>query len=426
MSGVFGEEFKQNWPLISINLKLSKFGQKLIEKIRSIEKAQTTNIDVAEFIKKSYDFPIDFPIQSCRVKSQPQEHYPIIKQQIASAYPVIHEKVIILIIDFLEHKLKYVSSYSDFINDGKRTKTKGEGIVMGIIGARLERQGVMEFQDIIISENQNILKNGYGPKSIEIKAPKKSLLKMLNLRKRNALKKLQDYRRIWNKFYEENDHLHEDVVKENNNPRYGNSLNSLLKVDYLIMKKRYAIAIDMLLLESDNRAKLAGKLAYIHMEDFWICGVWLAEHQESIFVETISQRLKYLLPYLNNIGVVHLGCFNSNEWGDLKNGGIFKSDYHPRGGIKTIISNQPPDYDNMLLIVTYAWNANALPGNEFWMRKLEDSNDASTACSTLISELHNPHINTEFVCGNNLHVACADYGILHINDYVDKCLSSNI
>ena len=56
-------------------------------------------------------------------------------------------------------------------------------------------------------------------------------------------------------------------------------------------------------------------------------------------------------------------------------------------------------------------------------RNLKGSNDPSTACSTLITELHNPHINTDFVNGNNLHIASGSMGIVHIKEYVEKLLN---
>lgn len=39
--------------------------------------------------------------------NQPEERYPAIAKQIASAYPVIHERVLWLYLAFLEHKCKY-------------------------------------------------------------------------------------------------------------------------------------------------------------------------------------------------------------------------------------------------------------------------------------------------------------------------------
>ncbi|KAJ8955906.1 hypothetical protein NQ318_005454 [Aromia moschata] len=60
-----------------------------------------------------------------------------------------------------------------------------------------------------------------------------------------------------------------------------------------------------------------------------------------------------------------------------------------------------------LLVVSYAWDGNALPGNEYWSGKLGSSGDSAAASSTQITELHNPHINP-LVCGNNLRVITAE------------------
>lgn len=65
-----------------------------------------------------------------------------------------------------------ISSHLDFINDGSRdncgiiemdkSKIETEGIIIGIIGARFERPMYMEYQDVVISAQQNISANGYG------------------------------------------------------------------------------------------------------------------------------------------------------------------------------------------------------------------------------------------------------------------------
>lgn len=54
-------------------------------------------------------------------------------------------------------------------------------------------------------------------------------------------------------------------------------------------------------------------------------------------------------------------------------------------------------------MVSYAWDGNALPGNEWWSGKLGSSGDSAAASSTQITELHNPHINP-LISANNLMI----------------------
>ncbi|XP_046802809.1 uncharacterized protein LOC111675899 [Lucilia cuprina] len=497
----FGREFEQDWPLKDFTSNLTNFGYELLQKCLSVEKPRDKQTDILQFLKKSEEFPVKFPVDSCRVKSQKIERLPFIIRQIESAYPVVHEKVVYLIIDFLEHKLKYgsskekllyanmsitdfvhrllskrcvtfvdaideyllitgetgqgddylkigteeeedplvlnkvlsydevkisallsITSHSEFINEGQRenagrpetdlNKIEREGVVVGLVGARFAREERMEYEDIQITQLQNIEENGYGSRTIK---------------KSYNQEKARDYRRVWNKFYEEQDHLYEEVSIDNK--RFGKCFEYEAIFDNLVMKKRFSIAFDLLLLEANARALRAHKQAYIHVVGIGL-GVWLAApQQEKIFMECFQQRLKYLLPQLNNVGVVHLSWFRLNEWHDFKNGGFLKSKTHPMGGVTTLISSRNPNekltgpYENMLPVVSFAWDGNALPGNEFWIGSITSSNDPSAACSTLISELFNPHINTTYVNGNNLYIASPKYGLIHIKDYAEKVLN---
>jgi hypothetical protein len=65
-----------------------------------------------------------------------------------------------------------VSSWSYFINEGTRDN-KGvpqkntqsfttRGVIIGLIGARLKRVGLMEWQEILVTKAQNTKENGYG------------------------------------------------------------------------------------------------------------------------------------------------------------------------------------------------------------------------------------------------------------------------
>ncbi|XP_059222370.1 uncharacterized protein LOC131993983 [Stomoxys calcitrans] len=493
---IFGTKFYEIWPKAKSEILLTEFGKKLLKECQTIDIPEKQRVDIEAFKVKSLNFPLEFGTNNCRVMSQPKDRYNNIEKQISSAYPVIHERVLQLYLQFLEHKCCYgypkekelyanlsledfvqrllskrcasfvgrmdayllltgetgsghtydtigtncektplllkdclsydevklsaflsVSSYTELLNDGNRqnrgklevdfSKIEREGVVIGLIGARFQRPFVMEFQDIVISPEQNVGTKGYGQKKDGI--PNKSE---------------EGIRQLWQTFYEEPSFLHSDVEKDHK--RFGDvsRLRSADIFDNVVMKKRFSISFDTLLIEAQARAFKFNKQAYVHIVGIGL-GTWcITEQQTPIFFETFSQRINYLLPKLNNIGALHFSWFGLDEWGDLKHNGFIKSSTHPRGGIITLMANRNPadrlqgtQFEDMLLVISYAWDGNALPGNEFWFKNLAGSNDSSTACSTLISELHNPHINNDWVCSKNLHIASIDHGIIHISDY---------
>lgn len=65
--------------------------------------------------------------------------------------------------------------------------------------------------------------------------------------------------------------------------------------------------------------------------------------------------------------------------------------------------------------MSYAWDGNALPGNEYWSGKLGSSGDSAAASSTQITEIHNPHINP-LVEASNLRVVTTD-GVVTFEKY---------
>ncbi|XP_034489646.1 uncharacterized protein LOC117793441 [Drosophila innubila] len=498
----FGNDVDAIWPTIDGELQpISEFGRKLLQQCETLKKPDAeATVNVSAFMKKSTKFPLQFGVESCRVLSQPKLRHQLIGQQIASVYPLIHERTLALYLQFLEHKGKWgnevelpvyrqlslcdfvqrllakrcasffdrndkyllltgergasgfepigsseeqaplqlehvlsydevklsallsVSSHTEFINEGERTNCgrvtrnrkslEQDGVIIGLIGARLSRRNLMEFQDIVIARTQNTEDNGYG----------QALDEPANTR-------AEDYRRLWRCFYETRDHLHGTVSIDNK--RFGVSGNKQDVFDNLVMKRRYAISFDMLLLEAQARAVKAGKSAYIHVVGFGL-GVWrVAPQQEQIFLETFEQRLRVLHKQLTHIGVIHFSWFKLNRCGGLHNGAVIESSHHPQGGIRVHLSKRnpaeklsKPEHDNMLLVVSYAWDGNALPGNEFWMKMLKSTGDSSTACSTLITELHNPHINNDYCNGRNLHVVSLKHGVLHISEYAKTLLKS--
>ncbi|XP_002023733.2 uncharacterized protein LOC6598537 [Drosophila persimilis] len=476
----------QTWPKEQPAMPRTVTGIGLLNQCREVEEPRV-QVNLDKLMALSDKFPVEFPTDTCRVKAQPAGRFANIQQQVASAYPVIHERTLLLYISFLEHKLEfgnsreksvykgmslvgfvqrllskrcvwffgggdyyrlldgsvgfegfesvgsatevppllladvlsydeiklsallYVSTHSEFINNGRRSNAgevtqdkstiEREGVIVGLIGARFERPHVMEYQDIIISPTQNIEANGYGFDSTE-----------------NATR-ASDYRRLWRGFYEEpRDFKYTEAAVDGQ--RFSCAEPGDLIFDNLIMKKRYAISFDTLLLEAQARGVAAGKPAYIHVVGIGL-GVWkVTEKQEELFFQAFEERLLALGDRLTHIGVVHFSWFHLERVRSLHDGATM-----PQTGIRIRISaRNPADKldEDMLPVVTYAWDGNALPGNEFWAGNLVGTGDPAAACSTLISELQNPHINADYMSGHNLHIASVEHGLLHIGEYARR------
>lgn len=191
----------------------------------------------------------------------------------------------------LQHQISYdeiklsvflsVSSYTYFVNAGDRKNMakytmdrKGiedEGIIIGMIGPRLKKANVMEFQEIVINERQNTTKNGYGtniPSSVH---------------------------KLFSTFYEEACRSHGEVLSyrktlSQNDDRYTElKLKSIF--DNHLYYKRLTISIDTLLMEANHRASEKGTTAYIHVVGLGL-GVWkISNHQEEVYMDAFAKRI---------------------------------------------------------------------------------------------------------------------------------------
>ncbi|KAJ8925655.1 hypothetical protein NQ315_009500 [Exocentrus adspersus] len=296
-----------------------------------------------------------------------------------------------------------VSSYTYFVNVGDRknmakyaSDRKGiedEGVIVGMIGPRLKKPNVMEFQEIVINEKQNTAQNGYGT---EISASVHKLFSDFYEEPCRNYAETLNFRKTLSK----SDDRYVDVKAKNifNNHMY---------------YRRLTISIDTLLIEANHRAKLKGATAYIHVVGLGL-GVWkISDHQEKVYMDVFAKRISSLGKELSSISDIGFAYIKQERCGDTKNGETFPIEGHPGSGIKIHIYNRQPhakllDADTgKLLVVSYAWDGNALPGNEYWSGKLGSSGDSAAASSTQITEIHNTHINS-LVDANNLRVVTKD------------------
>lgn len=285
-----------------------------------------------------------------------------------------------------------------FINDGSRDN-KGikdpdgayepKGIYVGMVGARFEKPGMMEWASMMVTPAQNTAENGYGlnadpknPKTIE--------------------------KRLWAELYESR------IGKEYALPDYDEAVNDQTGryipvakglLDTHVYKARMRLIIESFLLEADKRAELAGKKAYLHIVGLGL-GVWkVADKQTGLMLEVYADILKER-PF-KHISDINFSYFNGDQCGEAKDQDFIQS---AQGDpIKVHFSQRNPadklqdEDEGKLLIAQYAWDANAYPGNEYWKGLLTASGDPAAACCSMIPELQNPEINP-FISAQNLSV----------------------
>nr|CAD7576582.1 unnamed protein product [Timema californicum] len=478
-------------------------------------------------LELSDHFPIKFPVDTVRcsyllemsdISRESMEHYA------NSAYPILHEDVLYLYINFLENKMRFgsarekdlysgmsvvdlvhrllenravtffgsndfylllngekgrggwedlgslpadkevppldfenclsyhemklsafltVSSESAFINEGNRNNrgipaqdpesVQAYGVVVGVIGTRLEKPGFMEWEEVMVTKSQNVKENGFGP-----------VLQPMETDPNGQDAKIQ-WRNLWASFYGISPHLPlYDEVLDRREACGKQAKNRYVEIssdqffDNIIFKKRVGASVETLLLEAQHRAAVAKTKAYVHVVGIGL-GVWsISSHQQKVFLDAFADCLRRLAAVLSHISDVHFSWFRERQCGGVGNGGLIcgrgeNNDVEEEDddGIRVHFSLRSPHArllksqdHGKLLVVSYAWDGNALPGNEFWMGRLDSSGDPAEACSSQIAELHNPHINRRKVSGANLHVACTRWGVLHVSEYARKKLQS--
>lgn len=290
-----------------------------------------------------------------------------------------------------------VSSSSFFVNNGCRTN-KGvpgsagsfqeEGVIVGMVGARLRKKGYMEWQDCIVTEAQNTQHNGYG--SVD----RPSLLQHLwAVMWGSTLPKWDDVSS------QDQDYIQVNKQSYLNTPVY---------------KARIQITAETLLAEAKCRAISSGLKAYIHVVGLGL-GVWRAcEQQDKLFVEAWGSALQG--GDTSHVAHVDFSWIGAKECGGAGDGEVFPGTSVTIHFSKRSLHDPVPP--GTILVVSYAWDGNSLPGNEFWIGKLASTGDSAAACSSGVAELHNAHINAN-VCGANLHVA-GPWGVMHVAEVASR------
>lgn len=291
-----------------------------------------------------------------------------------------------------------VSSASFFVNDGNR-KNKGvpgergsfqdSGVIVGMVGARMKKAGYMEWQDCVVTPKQNTRQAGYGP-----------------WRDGQRLQHL--WAKMWGMTL---------PVWEGDGPAVGDDflfVNKTTLLNLAAYKARIQLAAETLLGEAKSRAVAAGLKAYVHVVGLGL-GVWrVSPHQDAHFVAAWGDAIK--ATDVTQVAHIDFSWIGASECHGVRDGEVFP-------GTQVVVhfskrSLHDPVPAGTLLVVSYAWDGNSMPGNEYWIGKLASTGDGAAACSSGVTELHNAYINPN-VRGANLHVA-GPWGVMHVAEYASR------
>ncbi|KAG0730422.1 hypothetical protein GWK47_028285 [Chionoecetes opilio] len=291
-----------------------------------------------------------------------------------------------------------VSSRSFFVNDGSR-RNKGvpgaegsfqdSGVIAGMVGARMKKAGFMEWQDCVVTAKQNTVQGGYGPA--------------------RAGRHLQH---LWARMWGVTLPVWEATTVNDNFLK----VNTTTRLNVVAYKARMQLTAETLLAEAKSRAEAAGLKAYVHVVGLGL-GVWRASHQQdALFVDAWGDAIKE--SDVTHVAHIDFSWIGAEACQGVRDGEVFPA-------TQTVVhfssrSLHDPVPPGTLLVVSYAWDGNSLPGNEYWIGKLCSTGDGAAACSSGVAELHNAHINPS-VRGDNLHVA-GPWGVMHVAEYASRVL----
>lgn len=287
-----------------------------------------------------------------------------------------------------------------YVRDGHEL----QGLVMGLIGPRFEKDGVMDVNDMIFVEGFD---RRNEPSDLD-----KEIRKYYQLKG----KKLS---------LEEDLHLYAVLNSHNGELNYyekkpqAKAYNATFKTN--IYKGRISLMFETALLEANSRVP-AGMKGFFHMTGAGL-GVWRKHaEQNHIYVKTLMEYLAMEHQKLKKIDTIRVAYIwvgqDANYWNSK-----YQQEYRKIGHINILFENVDgasalphTGKEKYFLILTFAYDSNAAGGNEFWVGAYSASMDPATACCSQVAEIFNSYVNP-FLNINRFYVAKKDGSVAPYKEY---------
>lgn len=272
---------------------------------------------------------------------------------------------------------------------GRAGSFESEGVIVGLVGARFKKEGKMESQHMIVSAKLSRREFGYG-----VEGAKHNPVAAANLQFFAAL--YSQPSPSASRFYFPS---YEEAAADRSGKFHRLANGSFFNI--AAYKARIGVSIECLLVEANARAQEAGKIAYVFVVGLGL-GLWMeCKQQPRWFVDAVGESLQSIsLPFVAD---VDLNWFPSdvNTCGGASSGqtltGAAGNQIAIHFTTRSPADRLPPSDPPKLLVVSYAWDGNAFPGNEYWNGLLSSSGDSAAACCSTIVELQNAWINAGFL-----------------------------